>query len=69
MEFAELNMRTFMTGIVPAIMIFFLVFFNIRKMQKQAKIMKEMHSCDGKCAGCHSGATCASAQKKETELK
>lgn len=68
MEFAELNMQTFMTGIVPAIMIFFLVFFNIRKMQKQAKIMKEMHSCEGKCAGCQHGASCTS-DKKQNEAK
>ena len=31
------------TAIIPAILIFFLVFFNIRKMQKQAKIMKMEH--------------------------
>ena len=32
--------ETVFTAIIPAILIFFLVFFNIRKMQKQAKIMK-----------------------------
>ena len=30
--------ETVFTAIIPAILIFFLVFFNIRKMQKQAKI-------------------------------
>lgn len=65
MEFAELNVQTFFTAIVPAIMIFFLVFFNIRKMQKQTKLMKEMHSCNGKCAGCHNGASCTSDKKTE----
>ena len=65
MEFAELNFQTFMTGIVPAIMIFFLVFFNIRKMQKQAKTMKEMHSCEGKCSGCQHSGGCTSDKKQE----
>ena len=35
-----MTMEQIFTGIIPAILIFFLVFFNIRKMQKQAKIMK-----------------------------
>lgn len=35
--------ETVFTAIIPAILIFFLVFFNIRKMQKQAKIMKMEH--------------------------
>ena len=39
--------ETVFTAIIPAILIFFLVFFNIRKMQKQAKIMKMEH--EGKC--------------------
>ena len=41
--------ETVFTAIIPAILIFFLVFFNIRKMQKQAKIMKMEH--EGKCGG------------------
>ena len=46
--------ETVFTAIIPAILIFFLVFFNIRKMQKQAKIMKMEHEgkCGGGCAGC-----------------
>ena len=51
--------ETVFTAIIPAILIFFLVFFNIRKMQKQAKIMKMEHEgkCGGGCAGCaHSKA-------------
>ena len=45
--------ETVFTAIIPAILIFFLVFFNIRKMQKQAKIMKMEHEgkCGGGCAG------------------
>ena len=57
-----MNMETIFTAIIPAILIFFLVFFNIRKMQKQAKIMKMEHECKcgsacNSCAhskGCHS---------------
>lgn len=58
--------ETIMTSIIPAIMIFFLVFFNIRKMQKRAEMMrkeKEMQSCGGKCAGCSS--QCASRKTEE----
>lgn len=58
--------ETIMTSIIPAIMIFFLVFFNIRKMQKRAEMMrkeKEMQSCGGKCAGCAS--KCASRKTEE----
>ncbi len=55
------------TKIIPAIMIFCLVFFNIRKMQKRAQIMRQEESCGGKCAGCAHGATCHSPLKKEEE--
>ena len=37
--------ETLFTAIIPAILIFCLVFFNIRKMQKQAKIMRIFDSC------------------------
>lgn len=50
--------------IIPAILIFCLVFFNIRKMQKRAEIMRrerEGQLCGGKCAGCAHSAGCGAA--------
>ena len=52
--------ETVFTAIIPAILIFFLVFFNIRKMQKQAKIMKMEH--EGKC--CAHSKSCHSEKKE-----
>lgn len=51
------------TRIIPAIMIFCLVYYNVRKMQKRAKAMRQEHSCGGSCAGCAHSAGC-SAEKK-----
>ena len=63
--------ETLFTAIIPAILIFCLVFFNIRKMQKQAKIMhmEKEGKCGSGCAGCAHSAGCNSPQKKEEELK
>ena len=55
------------TKIIPAVMIFCLVFFNIRKMQKRASAMKQVHSCGGSCAGCSHSASCSSAEKKSED--
>ena len=57
--------ETVFTASIPAILIFFLVFFNIRKMQKQAKIMKMEHEgkCGGGCAGCAHSKSCHSEKK------
>ena len=57
--------ETVFTAIIPAILIFFLVFFNIRKMQKQAKIMKMEHEgkCGGGWAGCAHSKSCHSEKK------
>ena len=60
-------MTIILAKIIPAIMIFCLVFFNIRKMQKQAQIMRQEHSCGGGCAGCSHSASCTSQQKKTEE--
>ena len=62
--------ETVFTAIIPAILIFFLVFFNIRKMQKQAKIMKMEHEgkCGGGCAGCQI-FTCAHSKSCHSEKK
>ena len=53
------------TGIIPAILIFFLVFFNIRKMQKQAQIMKMEHEgkCGSGCSSCAHSKGCHSEKK------
>lgn len=61
-----MNMETIFTAIIPAILIFFLVFFNIRKMQKQAKIMKMEHEgkCGSGCSGCAHSKGCHSEKKK-----
>ena len=63
--------ETLLTTVIPAILIFCLVFFNIRKMQKRAKIMRmeQEGRGSGSCAGCAHGATCRSPQKKEEEQK
>jgi len=60
-----MNMETIFTAIIPAILIFFLVFFNIRKMQKQAKIMKMEHEgkCGSGCASCAHSKGCNSEKK------
>ena len=57
--------ETVFTAIIPAILIFFLVFFNIRKLQKQAKIMKKEHEVKsgGGCAGCAHSKSCHSEKK------
>ncbi|MBR4016026.1 MAG: FeoB-associated Cys-rich membrane protein [Anaerotignum sp.] len=52
------------TKIIPAIMIFCLVFFNIRKMQKQAQAMRKNHSCENGCAGCANHASCHLPEKE-----
>lgn len=51
------------TRIIPAILIFCLVYYNVRKMQKRAKAMRQEHSCNGSCAGCAHSASCSSAEK------
>ncbi|MDO4531500.1 MAG: FeoB-associated Cys-rich membrane protein [Bacillota bacterium] len=60
-----MTMETIFTAIIPAILIFFLVFFNIRKMQKQAKIMKmeQEGKCGTGCAGCAHSKGCHSDKK------
>ena len=60
-----MNMETVFTAIIPAILIFFLVFFNIRKMQKQAKIMRMEHEgkCGSGCASCAHSKGCHSEKK------
>lgn len=63
------TMMLIFTKIIPAILIFCLVFFNIRKMQKQAAIMRQEHSCGGSCVGCAHSAGCGTAKQKETGKK
>ncbi len=63
--------ETLFATIIPAILIFCLVFFNIRKIQKQAKIMRmeKEGKCGSSCAGCAHSKGCHSPQKKEEELE
>lgn len=51
------------TKIIPAIMIFCLVYYNVRKMQKRAQAMRREHSCGGGCAGCAHSAGCTRPEK------
>lgn len=50
------------TKIIPAIMIFCLVYYNVRKMQKRAQAMRREHSCSGSCVGCAHSASCSKAE-------
>ena len=60
-----MTMETILTAIIPAIMIFCLVFFNIRKMQKQAQIMRmeKEGKCGSGCASCAHSKGCHSDKK------
>ncbi len=62
----ELTTETIFAGIIPAILIFLLVFVNIRKMQKRAKMMRmeQEGKCGGGCAGCAHSKSCH-AEKKD----
>ena len=66
------NMVLF-TKIIPAIMIFCIVFFNLRKLQKTAKAMKQVHGdssgCSGCCSGCSHSAGCQLPEKEEFQAK
>lgn len=55
------------TKIIPAIMIFCLVYYNVRKMQKRAQAMRQEHSCGGSCAGCAHSAGCTKPEKSLTQ--
>ena len=57
--------ETLFTAIIPAILIFCLVFFNIRKMQKRAKIMRMEREgkCGSGCASCAHSRGCHSDKK------
>lgn len=61
--------ETFFTAIIPAILVFCLVFYNIRKMQKRAKAMRmeQEGGCSGGCAGCAHSAGCHLPQKEDTQ--
>ncbi|MFV0363084.1 MAG: FeoB-associated Cys-rich membrane protein [Suipraeoptans sp.] len=50
-------------AIIPAILIFCLVFFNVRKMQKNLKTMKQ--ECGSGCGGCAHSDNCNKAEKMD----
>lgn len=61
----ELTTEAIFSGIIPAILIFLLVFVNIRKMQKRAKMMRmeQEGKCGSGCAGCAHSKSCHSEKK------
>ena len=61
-----MTMETIFTSIIPAILIFCIVFFNIRKMQKRAQIMKmeQEGKCGSSCSSCAHSKGCHSEKKK-----
>ncbi len=61
----ELTTEAIFSGIIPAILIFLLVFINIRKMQKRAKMMRmeQEGKCGSGCAGCAHSKSCHSEKK------
>ena len=64
-----MNMETIFTSVIPAIMIFFLAFFNIRKMQKRAQIMRmeKEGKCGSGCSSCAHSKGCSSEKKTENK--
>ncbi len=61
----ELTTEAIFSGIIPAVLIFLLVFVNIRKMQKRAKMMRmeQEGKCGSGCAGCAHSKSCHSEKK------
>ncbi|WMI82257.1 FeoB-associated Cys-rich membrane protein [Anaerotignum sp. MB30-C6] len=60
-----MNKEMLFTAIIPTILVFCLVFFNVRKMQKNLKNMKD--GCGGGCSGCVHSESCHKPEKKEDE--
>lgn len=60
-----MTIETIFTSIIPAIMVFCIVFYNIRKMQKRAAIMRmeKQGKCGSGCAGCAGSKSCHSDKK------
>lgn len=60
-----MTIETICTSIIPAILIFCIVFFNIRKMQKRAAIMRmeKEGKCGSGCASCANSKSCHSDKK------
>lgn len=52
------------TTIIPVILIFCIVFYNVRKMQRNIKNMK--NGCGGGCSGCAHSAQCQKPEKKDS---
>lgn len=55
------------TKIIPAIMVFCIVYYNVRKMQKRAQAMRQEHTCCGGCAGCAHSAGCNKPEKTSAQ--
>ncbi len=64
------------TKLIPIILVVCIVYFNMRRMQKNLKVMKKeqnanscARSCGGSCKGCSSSASCTSVQEKTQDNK
>lgn len=63
----SMNQMDIITKLIPVLLVVCIVYFNMRRIQKNLKEMKKEqngNTCSGSCAGCTSH--CSSAQK-ETE--
>ncbi|MDD4844751.1 MAG: FeoB-associated Cys-rich membrane protein [Anaerotignum sp.] len=60
-----MSTETVFTTVIPIIMLVCLVGYNLRKMQKNLKNMK--NECSGSCKGCAHSVSCSKPEKKEDE--
>lgn len=51
------------TKVIPGLLVVGIVWFNMRKLQRNLNAMKQQH-CSGSCHNCAHSAGCTSAQKK-----
>lgn len=56
------------TKVIPGLLVVCIVWYNMRKLQRNLNAMKQQH-CDGSCHNCAHSAGCTSAQKKENTEK
>ena len=57
--------ETIFTTVIPIILIIGIVFYNMRKMQKNLNDMK--NECGGGCNGCVHSSSCNKPEKDEEE--
>lgn len=54
------------TKVIPGLLVVGIVWFNMRKLQRNLNAMKHQH-CSGSCHNCAHSAGCTSAQKDNTD--